>query len=188
MAKSRERERGLGGVLENVTVHDVSQLTVHKIVPKEFFEEPPQESIFAELDALIKQATPPQFLDMPINLSAVNNNILYEIYRQLVAVRLGALSIHINDKIKELEATDDPAKASILFRKTRDLIRYGAEYVIMRSLFDVQALFTHASTFPMNALTWAMKYGKLPITGRRPELQQRQAGEEATTTAVGGGR
>jgi len=184
MAKSRERERG--GVLENVTVHDVSQRTIYEIVPNEFYEEPPQGSIFAELDALIKQATPPQFLDMPINLSAVNSNILYENYRQLVTVRLDALNIHINDKIKELETTEDPVKASALFRKTRDLIRYGAEYVIMRSLFDVQALFTHASTFPMNALTWAMKYGKLAITGRRPELQQGH--EEATTTAVGGGR
>jgi hypothetical protein len=187
MAKGRERERG-GGVLENVTVHDVSQRTIHEIVPNKFYEEPPQGSIFAELDALIKQATPPQFLDMPINLSAVNSNILYENYKQLVTVRLDALNIHINDKIKELETTEDPAKASALYRKTRDLIRYGAEYVIMRSLFDVQALFTHASTFPMNALTWAKDYGKLPITDRRPELQQQGQVEEATTTAVGGGR
>lgn len=186
MPKSRERERG-SSILENVTVHDVSQHTVHEIVPKKFYEEPPPESIFAELNTLIRQATPPQILDMPLNLSAMNSDMLYEVFRQLVAVRLSALEIHINDKIKELEATNDPAKVSVLFRKTRDLIRYGAEYVIMQSMFDVQSLFTHASTFPMNALTWAMEYGKVAITGKRPEVQQKQAVEEATT-AVGGGR
>ncbi len=56
-AKEKERE---SSVLENISVHDVNQSVVQSTIPKLITKAPSTETMYAELNDLIKETTPEQ--------------------------------------------------------------------------------------------------------------------------------
>jgi len=187
MPKSREKERE-SSVLENISVHDVNQEVVQSTIPKLITKTPPTESMNAELNDLIKETTPEQVLHSPSMLMYVDKYASYYRFAQLVSIRLLAKHGKIMEIAKEIESTEDTAKGIALFRKAWVMNRDGSRYIIRVTAMDVEALITWASTFPLNALSHALTYGKLPMTSRKPEMPRRPGEEEEVVATGGGGR
>jgi len=187
MPKSREKEQS--SVLENISVHDVNQSVVQSTIPKLVTKTPPTESMYAELNNLIKETTPEQVLHLPNVLMYVDRYAPYYRFAQLVSARLLAKHNKVMEIAKEIENTEDTAKGIALFRKAWVMNRDGSRYIIRVTAMDVEAMITWASTFPLNALSHALTYGKLPMTSRKPELPKRPGAEEEEVVATrGGGR
>jgi len=181
---SREKERE-SSVLENISVHDVNQEVVQTTIPKLVTKAPSTESMIAELNDLIKETTPEQVLHQPNVLMYMDRYGPYFRFAQLVSMRLLAKHNKVMEIAKEIENTEDTAKGIALFRKAWVMNRDGSRYIIRVTAMDVDALITWASTFPLNALSHALTYGKLPMTSRKPELPKRPSEEEATAVAGG---
>ncbi len=181
-AKEKERE---SSVLENISVHDVNQSVVQSTIPKLITKAPPTETMYAELNDLIKETTPEQVLHLPNVLMYMDKYAPYYRFAQLVSARLLAKHNKIMEIAKEIENMEDTAKGIALFRKAWVMNKDGSRYIIRVTAMDVEALITWASTFPLNALSHAITYGKLPMTSRKPELPRRPSEEEETAVAGG---
>jgi len=181
---SKEKERE-SSILENITVHDVSSKGVQSTIPKLITKAPSTESLYAELNDLIKETTPEQVLHLPNVLMYMDKYAPYYRFAQLVSARLLAKHNKIMEIAKEIENTEDTAKGVALFRKAWVMNRDGSRYIIRVTAMDVEALITWSSTFPLNALSHALTYGKLPMTSRKPELPKRPSEEEETAVAGG---
>ena len=186
MPKSREKERE-SSVLESITVHDVNQSVVQSTIPKLVTKAPSTETMYAELNDLIKETTPEQVLHLPNVLMYMDKYGPYYRFAQLVSARLLAKHNKIMEIAREIEAMEDTVKGVALFRKAWVMNRDGSRYIIRVTAMDVEALITWSSTFPLNALSHALTYGKLPMTSRRPELPKRP-GEEEEVAVAGGAR
>jgi hypothetical protein len=173
--KEKERESGL---FENITVHDVNQTIVQSSVPQLVTKTPPAESMIAELNSLIKEVTPKQVLHQPSILMYLDKYAPYYRFAQLVSARLLAKHNKVMEIAKEIESMEDTEKAIALFRKAWVMNRDGSRYIIRVTAMDVEAMITWASTFPLNALSHALTYGKLPITSKKPELPAKPSEEE----------
>ena len=185
MPKSREKEQS--SVLENISVHDVNQSVVQSTIPKLVTKTPPTESMYTELNNLIKETTPEQVLHLPNVLMYVDKYAPYYRFAQLVSARLLAKHNKVMEIAKEIENTEDTAKGIMLFRKAWVMNKDGSRYIIRVTAMDVEALITWASTFPLNALSHALTYGKLPMTSKKPELPKRPTSEEEEVVATRGG-
>jgi len=181
---SKEKERE-SSILENITVHDVSSKGVQSTIPKLITKAPSTESLYAELNDLIKETTPEQVLHLPNVLMYMDKYAPYYRFAQLVSARLLAKHNKIMEIAKEIENTEDTAKGVALFRKAWVMNKDGSRYIIRVTAMDVEALITWSSTFPLNALSHALTYGKLPMTSRKPELPKRPGEEEETAVAGG---
>ena len=109
----------------------------------------------------------------------------YYRFAQLVSARLLAKHNKVVEMAKEIEGMEDTVKGVALFRKAWVMNRDGSRYIIRVTAMDVEALITWSSTFPLNALSHALTYGKLPMTSRRPELPKRPSEEEEEVVAGG---
>jgi len=181
---SREKERE-SSVLESIAVHDVNPDVVQATIPRLITKAPATESLYAELNDLIKETTPEQVLHLPNVLMYMDRYAPYFRFAQLVSARLLAKHNKVVELAKDIEGTENTAKAIALFRKAWVMNRDGSRHIIRVTAMDVEALITWASTFPLNALSHAITYGKLPLTSRKPELPRRPSLEEEE---AGGGR
>jgi len=183
MPRGSEKERE-PSIIESITVHDVNPDVVQATIPRLITKAPPAESMNAELNDLIRETTPEQVLHFPNMLMYVDKYAPYYKFAQLVSIRLLAKHGKIMGMAEEIKNTEDTAKGLALFRKAWIMNRDGSRYIIRVTAMDVEALITWSSTLPLNALSHAITYGKLPMTSRKPELPKRPT-EEETATAGG---